>query len=101
MKKHITLLELQQLISNKVAILILDVRSKEEFEEKHIPFAVNFPIELIEVGKYSFEKNKMSITVCSKGGGRSERAATFLRDNTQTEVYFLEGGTLAWFQNII
>ena len=98
MKTTITRAELKQLL-NKNNIMIIDVRSKEEYSEKHIPFAGNLPIEIIEAGNFIPEPGKIIITACGKGGGRSERAAKYLRENSNNEVYFLDGGTFGWVEN--
>ncbi len=100
MKTYITLLELQQLIMNKANIVILDVRSKEEYEEKHIPMAMNISMDEIELGDFVTEPGKIVITACGKGGGRSEKAANYLRAQTNVEVYFLQGGTFGYFENL-
>ncbi len=98
MKTTITRAELKQLrIKNN--IMVIDVRGKEEYNEKHIPFAGNLPIEIIEAGNFIPEPGKIIITACGKGGGRSERSAKYLRENSNNEVYFLEGGTFGWFEN--
>jgi rhodanese-related sulfurtransferase len=97
MKTSLTHAELKQLLNTKNKVLLLDVRTKEEYLEKHIPMATHLPIEIIESGSYIPEHGKIIITVCGKGGGRSERAATLLRNTFSNEVYFLEGGTAAWF----
>jgi rhodanese-related sulfurtransferase len=75
------------------------VRSKIDYNEKHISFAGNLPIEIIEAGSFIPEPGKIIITVCGKGGGRSEKAANYLRENNNNEVYFLDGGTLGWLKN--
>ncbi len=98
MKPSITLAELKQLLSELKNILIIDVRSKEEYFEAHIPFAGNLPVEIIESGAFIPEPDKIIITACGKGDGRSERAANYLRENTNNKVYFLEGGTFGWFE---
>lgn len=99
MKTAITPAELKLLLNNKNNIMIIDVRSKEEFNEKHIPFAGNLAIEIIETGNFIPEPDKIIITVCGKGRGRSERAATYLRNNNSNDVYFLAGGTFGWIEN--
>jgi rhodanese-related sulfurtransferase len=98
MKAHITHAELKQLIDQKENIMIIDVRSKEEFLENHLPFADNLSVEIIESGAFIPEPDKMIITACGKGCGRSERAANYLRQNTSNKVYFLEGGTFGWLE---
>lgn len=100
MKVAITLAELKQLLDKKENIMLIDVRNKEEYFEKHIPFAGNLPIEIIESGNYTPQPGKIIITVCGKGGGRSERAANYLRESTKNEVYFLEGGTFGWLEKV-
>lgn len=99
MKTTITRAELKQLLNNKNNIMVIDVRGKEEYNEKHIPFAGNLPIEIIEAGSFIPEPGKIIITACGKGGGRSERAAKYLRENSNNEVYFLDGGTFGWVEN--
>lgn len=97
MKNHITLAELKLWLQSNKNIRLLDVRSKEEFLEKHIPEAEHVPIEWIESGKHIPESDQIIITLCGKGGGRSERAADYFRKNLNNEVYFLAGGTQEWF----
>lgn len=94
----ITCTEIGQMRDNGKRILLVDVRSKAEYEENHIPEAVNIPIEEIEAGNFSSDNDKDAIivTACGKGGGRSERAAAYLREHEGYESYFLEGGTFGW-----
>lgn len=99
MKTTITRAELKQLLNNKNNIMVIDVRGNEEYKENHIPFAGNLPIEIIEAGNFIPEPGKIIITACGKGGGRSERAAKYLRENSNNEVYFLDGGTFGWVEN--
>ena len=95
----ITRAQLKQLLHNKTNMMLVDVRSKEEFDDEHIPFAVNLPIEIIEEGNFTPEPGKIIITACGKGGGRSEKAAKLIQDMSTNEVYFLEGGTFGWVEN--
>src|SRR5581483_1229294 len=98
-KKSIIPAELNQLLKGVNGVTVIDVRSKEEYKQKHIPFAINVPIELIEAKKRSLDLRNTIVTVCAKGGGRSEKAANFIRENYTAEVFFLEGGTFGWFEN--
>lgn len=98
-KTSINLAELNQLLKEGKQILILDVRSATEYNEKHIPGAINIPVENIEAGNYIPQKDTVIVTACGKGGGRSERAAQSIRGNSQNKVFFLEGGTLGYCEN--
>ena len=98
MKPSIALAELKQLLNELKNILIIDVRSKEEYIEMHIPLAASFPLEIIESGNFVPQPGNIIITVCGKGGGRSQKAANYLRENYNNEIYFLEGGTFGWFE---
>jgi len=95
-KKSINLAELNQLLKRPNGITVIDVRSAEEYKEKHIPFAINLSIEKIQEGKTSLDLTKPIITVCGSGGGRSDRAANFIREIYNAESYFLEEGTFGW-----
>ncbi len=97
--KSINLAQLNKLLKSPKGATVIDVRSAEEYKEKHIPFAVNFPIGQIEAKKVDFDLNKPIVTVCGNGGGRSERAANFISENYHTEVFFLEDGTFGWLEN--
>ncbi len=100
MKTSITLNELKDMIMSNLPLMILDVRSKEEYTESHIPSASNLPLKIIEEVGFLPEPGKIVITICSKGAGRSERAASELRVQFNSEVYFLEGGTLGWNEQL-
>ncbi|MCU0361113.1 MAG: rhodanese-like domain-containing protein [Bacteroidia bacterium] len=99
MKKHLTPAELKHRLKSENNLLLLDVRSEEEYLYKHIPQAEHMPLEQIESGKYIPASNKVLITICGKGGGRSERAAQYLSTKFSNEVYYLEGGTLGWMES--
>lgn len=98
-KTSINLAELNRLRKDIKGVIIVDVRSEAEYNEKHIPSAINLPVEQIESRKINLDLRKVIVTTCGKGGGRSERAANFIRENYVSEVYFLEGGTFGWFEN--
>lgn len=77
-------------------VLILDVRSREEFAEGHVGGAVNLPVEAVAAAIPSLSRDRRVVTVCTKGGGRSQGAARSLLDAGFPEVAYLEGGWLAW-----
>jgi rhodanese-related sulfurtransferase len=88
--------ELENLISKDDKLVIIDVRSNEEFNQQHLPKAINIPLDQLEAESKQFSPNTLYVTVCGKGGGRSEQAAQLLIQNG-FKAYFLEDGTLGWF----
>jgi rhodanese-related sulfurtransferase len=79
-------------------VLIIDVRSKEEFEEMHIPLSLNIPINILESEIRKFNEHYTLVTVCGKGGGRSAAAAEKLQLMGR-DAKWLCGGTLGYFSN--
>jgi rhodanese-related sulfurtransferase len=88
-----------KLEGNATDILVIDVRSKEEFDAQHIPIANNIPAAEFEKQVNEEWKGKMLVTVCNHGGNRSQLAAQLLRDHGLQQAFFLEGGTVGWFDN--
>jgi rhodanese-related sulfurtransferase len=78
--------------------VIIDVRSPEEFAAGHVDGAVNIPLDSLAQQASTLPKASVLITVCGKGGGRSERAATELRALGFDSARSLCGGTQAWLQ---
>ncbi|MDO9038927.1 MAG: rhodanese-like domain-containing protein [Lutibacter sp.] len=93
----ITLDILQQKLKSKNEIIIIDVRSNEEYNEKHIPNAINIPLEKLEDKAKTFDRNKFYITVCGKGGNRSATGAEKL-NQMKFNAIWLCGGTFGWFE---
>lgn len=87
---------LKQKLKSKNEIIIIDVRSKEEYNEKHIPNAINIPLDKLENEAKKFDKNTFYITACGKGGSRSAVAAEKL-NQLKFKSLWLCGGTFGWF----
>jgi rhodanese-related sulfurtransferase len=80
-------------------VLILDVRSPEEFASGHVPGAVNIPLDTIGSHASGLPRDRLIVTVCGKGGGRSDRAALELRARGLMSVRSLCGGTDGWLKH--
>jgi rhodanese-related sulfurtransferase len=77
--------------------VIVDVRDKDEFDELHIPDAVNISRGLLEYEveeKYP-DRNTTIICHCG-GGGRSALAAESLQKMGYKNVRSMAGGFRAW-----
>ena len=76
-------------------VILLDVRTQEEFDEGHIPGAVCLPNEFITAEMpFPFEKDAEILVYC-RSGRRSAEAASKLRKLGYTDVSDF-GGILDW-----
>ena len=73
--------------------IIIDVRSKREFEEGHLNGAMNMPLAEIKKRIEYYVKNKQNkLLICCQYGVRSKKAVQLLNDMGYTNVYNLKGG---------
>jgi len=77
-------------------IAIIDVRGPEEYAAGHVDGAINIPIDMLLAEIDQLRSEAAVVTVCTQGGGRSERAAQLLREGGLASVWSLRGGTRAW-----
>lgn len=79
------------------AIQLIDVRTQEEYQEAHIPLALNIDYYMLNFrNKISkLDKTQPVFVYCYKGN-RSARAATILAKMGFTMVFELKSGFLAW-----
>jgi phage shock protein E len=75
---------LEALIKN--GAIIVDVRTKGEYESGHIKGSLNIPLNLLESNIPKLNKDKPIITCCASGM-RSASAKSVLKSNGFTEVY--------------
>jgi MFS family permease len=94
-KECIEVEEVKQALQNNQKIQIIDVRSKEEFEQAHIPNALNISLQELKNSLSQLDKNFQFVTVCGKGGGRSADGAKLLKEFGLNAIW-LCGGTNKW-----
>ena len=80
-----------QLDQVKADDILLDVRTREEFEESHLPNAINIPIDSLreKINEINPEKN---IFIYCLGGQRGYLAQRILKQNNYKAVSNLSGG---------
>jgi rhodanese-related sulfurtransferase len=78
---------------------LLDVRSIMEFEENHIPGAINIPLDSVEANIKQIDSMPKPIVVYCLSGGRSGIATGILQQNGLQDVY--NGGGIFSLNNII
>lgn len=78
--------------------LIIDVRTKEEFQGGHIKGSKNIPLQTLTGQLAGIPKDK-AIIICCASGMRSASAKSVLKSKGYTEVY--NGGGWSSLQNKI
>jgi rhodanese-related sulfurtransferase len=82
----------------KQGAVILDVRSKGEYQGGHIKGSMNISVDTLSSNLNKLNKDKPIITCCASGM-RSASAKSILKSNGFTEVY--NGGGWSSLQNKI
>ena len=94
--KQISMDEAVTMMEEETDYIILDVRTPEEFAEKHIPNAINVPNETIgenEIPELT-RKDQMILVYC-RSGNRSKQASEKLVKLGYTNIYEF-GGINDW-----
>ncbi|MBO5412950.1 MAG: rhodanese-like domain-containing protein [Clostridia bacterium] len=92
-KGNLTKEEVKEMLKNHSNVILLDVRSHQEYEEGHLNGAINIPTyELYrKASKVLKDKNAIIIAYCTVGV-RSKHAIEVLRKMGYKNLYHLEGG---------
>ena len=79
------------------AAVIIDVREKDEWDEGHIPHAINLSRGTIELDIEEQVPDPNTVIICHcGGGGRSALAAESLQKMGYKNVRSMAGGLKAW-----
>jgi len=83
----------------KQGALILDVRSKGEYNSGHIKGSVNVAVDQLNNNLQKLKDKKKPVITCCASGMRSATAKNILKANGYTEVY--NGGSWMSLRNKI
>ena len=99
--KNVSAEEANKLISENKDFIILDVRTKEEYDNGHIPGAKLVPVQVLpmKLNELSGYKDKPILVYCASGG-RSPRAVETLADDDFQNIYHLSRGISSWRYNL-
>jgi rhodanese-related sulfurtransferase len=83
---------------NKKKVVVLDVRTTQEFNEGHLPNAIHIDVMdsvafVQQAGK--LKKGKTYLVYC-KSGRRSAKAAAIMEQQGFRHIWNMEGGITAW-----
>ena len=70
-------------IEDNPNIIIVDVRTPEEYQKGHIPGAINVPVETPQLITEKIPDKNETIFVYCLSGGRSQRAVSYTHLNDQ------------------
>lgn len=91
--------ELQDLVQSGVRVDLIDVRTPAEFQEVHVPFARNVPLDRVDPGQWATPRNgtESPLYVICRSGNRARQACEKL-SAAGVSVVNVAGGTQAWEQ---
>ena len=78
-------------------VVILDVRTPDEFKSGYIPGAINLDIYAADFQNrvLKLDKSKTYLVYC-RSGARSSNAGSFMISNGFKQVHHLKGGMMGW-----
>ena len=95
--KNISAEEAHQLIENNKDVIIIDVRSRQEYKSGHIPGSKSIPVNEVASRVNELEKYKdNSVIVHCASGSRSTSAVRVLLKNNFSNIYHMNHGLTGW-----
>jgi phage shock protein E len=90
--------EAKALIARTSRLLIVDVRTPDEFRQAHLRGAKLIPLSELEKRAQEIPKDRPLLVYCAVGA-RSLKAARFLSSKGYPEVYQISDGLIGWYKN--
>ncbi len=90
----VTVEEAKEMIDQQ-EVVVLDVRTVEEYDSGHIPDAVLIPLAELESRLDELNPSDRILVYC-RSGVRSAKAAGILIDNSFVHVFNMKGGIIEW-----
>ncbi|MFD0999772.1 thioredoxin [Ohtaekwangia kribbensis] len=96
-KQQLSVDEFETKLNQTPESQLVDVRTPEEFRKNHIKGAFNININSDEFEKQvaALDKTKPILVYCLSGG-RSAKAAAYMRKQGFSKVYEMDGGMMQW-----
>jgi rhodanese-related sulfurtransferase len=92
--RNVSTEESKELIDNN-EVVVIDVRTPDEFQGGHIPNATLIPVQELENRLNELDKEKTYLLVC-RSGNRSMQASEILSNNGFKNIYNMTGGMNKW-----
>lgn len=95
-KLRIDPLEAKRRLVKDKGIILLDVRTVEEYTENHIPGSISIPLKALRIdASMTLTDKQATVFVYCKSGNRSRPAVGMLLKQGYTNVFDL-GGIISW-----
>nr|WP_248509753.1 rhodanese-like domain-containing protein [Sporosarcina sp. NCCP-2222] len=95
LRKAVTNLTQEDFINGYRKAQLIDVREPKEFEAGHILGARNIPYSQFRQ-RYKEIRADKPVYLYDQNGGKSARAALFLKKKEYTQLFHLQGGFRTW-----
>ncbi|MDO5557426.1 MAG: rhodanese-like domain-containing protein [Clostridia bacterium] len=93
--KNIKYRQLQSFLNEHPYVVIIDVRSNQEYREGHVSKSINIPLYELERNINKVIPNlQTEILVYCKSGARSKKAVEKLKKKGYTNIYNIEDGIM-------
>jgi rhodanese-related sulfurtransferase len=88
----------QQMLAKQTNVVVLDVRTPQEFSGGHLKGATNIDARAADFASRLsvLDKSKSYLVHCAHGHERTSKTAELLKGQGFTNVFTLEGGIQAW-----
>ena len=96
--KNISSTQAKALLAKDKKVMILDVRTPEEFQQARLHGAKLIPISELERRVQEVPRDRPIFVYCSVGA-RSASAAGFLASQGYKEIYQMSDGLVGWYKN--
>jgi rhodanese-related sulfurtransferase len=93
----------ERLINEDPSILLIDVRTPDQYLEYSLPNAFNIPLDeiIMEDWKDYLDQEDMDVVLVSNGGLYADQAWMLCKRMGYGNLYVMEGGLNAWFKCIM
>ena len=96
--KTISASDARAMIQSSPNLLVVDVRTPEEYAQGHLAGAVNISLSDLPLRIGSLDPNRPILVYC-RTGHRSAQASAILVNAGFTQVYNMAGGITAWINS--
>ena len=97
MVEHISIKQLKEIVENKSAHSLIDVREIPEYESVRISGSTLIPLSSFDQNINKVDKNSSNYFLCGVGK-RALKAAEYLESLGYKNLYVIDGGIKAWIE---